>query len=184
MEIFLDGDFWTIVAVVVSAVGVHRAAKADRRKERQEAEQRWEAGERRLAVSIGNVKQELGRRIDRLESRVDENQREVTDSINNAKDELGRRIDRLEDRMDEKHREAASGLAEQKAVIGALSTKIDERSFPRRLEGAESPVAAGRGAEQRAGVRERPAGYSEDTPESEADAPEAGGRRTQDGPSE
>lgn len=66
-----------------------------------------EAGERRLAEQIGAQKQELGRRINRMEDRFDENHRVVT-----------------------------AGLAELKAEVGALSTKVDERSHPRRLDGA------------------------------------------------
>ena len=109
MEILPNGDFWTILAIAVSALGVHRAAKAERRKEQQEAEQRREAGEKRLAEQIGSMKQEISRRIERLEDRVDENHREVTAS-----------------------------LGDMKAVVGSLS-KVDERSYPRRLGSAGQP---------------------------------------------
>ena len=59
MELLSSGNFWTIVTVAVSALGVHFAARADRRKERQEAERRREAGEKRLAEQISNLRREL-----------------------------------------------------------------------------------------------------------------------------
>ena len=53
------------------------------------------------------------------------------------KQEIGRRIDRLEDRFDENHREVTAGITELKASVSALSAKLDERSHPRGFEGAE-----------------------------------------------
>lgn len=154
MEIFSNGDFWTIVAIAVSALGVHRAAKADRRREQQEAEQRREAGEKRLAEQIGSMKQEISRRIERLEDRVDENHREVTAS-----------------------------LGDMKTVVGSLSTKVDERSYPRRLGGAGQP-GTGADVVPGAAVREPRARYSAEDPNGEAEEPKSGRRHPREGNSE
>ena len=161
MELFTDGDFWTIVAIVVSALGVYRAEKADRRRECQEAEKRREAGEKWLAEQISTQRQEL------------------TEALDSQKQEVGHRIERLEDRFDKNHREVTAGLAELKAAVSALSMKVDERSHPRSLEGAGLSSA---GADVAAGVvREPPVHYSTDKPKGEAEeTPESGGSRPEE----
>ena len=171
MEIFTDGDFWTIVAVVVSALGVYRAEKADRRRERQEMEKRMEAGEKRLAEQIGSLRQEtkdaLAIQRQELTDAISAQKQETSAAMASQKQEIGRRIDRLEDRFDKNHREVTAGLAELKASVSALSAKLDERSRPRGLEGVGLSSA---GADVTAGVvREMPAPYSADKPEGEAD---------------
>lgn len=115
MAILSSGDFWTIVAVAVATLGVHFAAKADRRRERRDADQRREAGEKRLAERISAQRRELAEAISAQ----------------------SRRINRLEDRL----LEVAAALGELKAEVGALSTKVDERSFPRHFEGGGLPGA-------------------------------------------
>lgn len=183
MELLSSGSFWTIVAVGVSALGVHFAARADRRKERREAEQRREAGEKRLAEQIGSLRREVMEALASHKQEMKEalavhkqemkeafgvHKQEVTGALAVHRQEIGRRIDRLEDRFDENHREVTAALAELRAEVSALSTKVDERSFPRRFErgglpGAEAAAAPG------VGVRETPARYSADEPRGEAD---------------
>jgi len=89
MEIFFNSDLWTIVAIAVSALVLHRAAGADRRRGQEEANQRHEAREKRLMEQIGNVKYEINRRFNRLEHRVAENHREVTASLGDMKGVVG-----------------------------------------------------------------------------------------------
>ncbi len=178
MDFLSNGDFWTIVAVLVSALGVHRAMKADRRREWQEfraeigkrfeeAEKRREAGEKRLAEQIDRVRQELGQRIDR-------GKRE----LGGVEQKLGHRIDRMEDRMNENHREVSAGLAETKAAVSDLRARLDERSSPRRLTGADLPGSV-ESVRSGAVVREPSGDYSEDEPRDAVEPEEAPkGRRS------
>jgi len=80
MDLFTNGDFWTIVAVVVSALGVYRAEKADRRRERQEMEKRIEAGEQRLAEQIGARGQELTKTRRELTEQISARGQELTET--------------------------------------------------------------------------------------------------------
>lgn len=89
MDIFSNGDLWTILATAMSALVVHRTARADRRRGQKEANQRHEAGEKRLAEQISSAKQEVSRRIDRLEHRINKNHREVTVSLGDMKAVIG-----------------------------------------------------------------------------------------------
>ncbi len=105
----LPGNFWTIATVVLSAFALHFAAKADRRKDFEQAERRRAEGEKRLAEQIAQVDQRAERRQGEGEKR------------------LGARIDSLERRVDENHRELSAALAETKAAVKVLGAKLDER---------------------------------------------------------
>lgn len=200
MDFLSNGDFWTIVAVLVSALGVHRAMKADRRREWQEfraeigkrfeeAEKRREAGEKRLAEQIDRVRQELGQRIDRgkrelggveqkLGHRIDGVEEKLGHRIDGVEERLGHRIDRIEDRMNENHREVSAGLAETKAAVSDLRARLDERSSPRRLTGADLPGSV-ESVRSGAVVREPSGDYSEDEPRDAVEPEEAPkGRRS------
>lgn len=156
MQILSSPDFWTIVAIVVSVLGVARAAKADRHKIHRETEQRREAGEQRLEGQINSLRQE------------------IRGDFAAHKQEVGARIDRLEDRVDQNHREVTAGLAELKAEVSALGARLDERSHPRRLVGAGR---SGRGADVASGaVREASDLYSAD----EAKSGETGASESSD----
>ncbi len=164
MEFVSSSEFWTIVAIVVSAVGVQRAMKADARREQhnsrtlmdkrfEEVEKREEAREKRLAEQISGVKQEIS---------------SVKQEISSVKQELGHRMDRMEDRMNENHRDVSIQLAETKAAVSALSATLDERSSPRRLEGSGLPSATGSVASG-VSVREPSESYSGDEPKVEGE---------------
>ena len=164
MELVSSSEFWTIVAIVVSAIGVQRTMKADARREQhnsrtlmdkrfEEVEKREEAREKRLAEQISGVKQEIS---------------SVKQEISSVKQELGHRIDRMEDRMNENHRDVSIRLAETKAAVSALSAKLDERSSPRRLEGSGLPSATGSVASG-VSVREPSESYSGDEPKVEGE---------------
>ena len=192
MELVSSSDFWTIVAIVVSALGMQRAMKADARKELhifrtemderfKEAERREKARERRLAEQISGMKQELAEQISdmkhELGHRIGGVKQEFGHRTSSIKQELGHRIDRMEDRMNENHRDVSTGLAETKAAVSALSAKLDERSSPRRLEGGGRPSATGSVASG-VSVRKPSGSYSGDEPrgEGEPEAPEDGRR--------
>ena len=164
MELVSSSEFWTIVAIVVSAIGVQRTMKADARREQhnsrtlmdkrfEEVEKREEAREKRLAEQISGVKQEIS---------------SVKQEISSVKQELGHRMDRMEDRMNENHRDVSIQLAETKAAVSALSATLDERSSPRRLEGSGLPSATGSVASG-VSVREPSESYSGDEPKVEGE---------------
>ena len=148
MELVSSSEFWTIVAIVVSALGVQRAVRADARRE------------------LHNLRTEMGKRFEETEKRLG-------DRISGVKQELGHRMDRMEDRMNENHRDVSIQLAETKAAVSALSAKLDERSSPRRLEGGGLPSATGSVASG-VSVREPSASYSGHEPrgEGEPEVPE------------
>ena len=169
MELLFNDTFWMIASVLVTGLGVHYAGNANRRKDREEAEQRREAGEKRLADQISGLKQDL------------------TEQISSQKRELDRRIDRLEDRVHENqkeatenHKEATAAISALTSAITALSTKLDERSFPRRLEGPVPPGARDAPAPL-IGVREKPARrYSTDEPKEKEEEAEPKGEGSPD----
>ncbi len=150
MELVSSSEFWTIVAIVVSALGLQHAVKTDARRERR------------------NLRTEIGKRFEEVEKRL-------TEQIGGVKQELGHRIERMGDLMNGNHRKVSVGLAETKAAVSALSAKLDERSSPRRLEGVGLPSATGSVASE-VSVREPSGGYSGDEPE----GPEDGGRDIED----
>ncbi len=155
MQILSSPDFWMIVAIVVSALGVALTAKADRHKIHRETERRREAGEQRLEGQIISLRQDFSA-----------HKKEIADAFAVHKQEVGARIDRLEDRVDHNHREVTAGLAELKAEVSALGARLDERSRPRRLVGAG---LSGRGADAASGiVRETPGLHSPDEAKSRA----------------
>ena len=194
MELVSSSEFWTIVAIVVSAIGVQRAMKADARREQhnsrtlmdkrfEEVKKRGEAREKRLAEQISGVKRELGDRIeglrqelgDRIDGvreefghRTSGTKQELGEQISSIKQELGHRMDRMEDRMNENHRDVSIQLAETKAAVSALSATLDERSSPRRLEGSGLPSATGSVASG-VSVREPSESYSGDEPKVEGE---------------
>lgn len=148
MQILSSPDFWMIVAIVVSALGVALAARADRHRIHRETARQREAGEQRLEGQITSLRQE------------------IKGDFAAHKQEVGSRIDRLEDRVDHNHREVTAGLAELKAEVSALGARLDERSHPRRLVGAG---LSSRGADAASGiVRETPGLHSADEAESGA----------------
>lgn len=159
MQILSSLDFWMIVAIVVSALGVALTARADRHKIHRETERRREAGEQRLEGQIISLRQEM-------KGDFTAHKKEIADAFAAHKQEVGSRIDRLEDRIDENHREVTARLAELKAEVSALGARLDERSHPRRLVGAGLP---GRGADAASGiVRETPGLHSPDESKSGA----------------
>jgi len=183
MDLLSNGDFWTIVAVLVSALGVHRAMKADRRREWQEfraeigkrfeeAEKRREAGEKRLAEQIDRVRQELGQRIDRGKRELGGVEQKLGHRIDGVEEKLGHRIDRMEDRMNENHREVSAGLAETKAAVSDLRARLDERFSPRRLTGADLPGSV-ESVRSGAVVREPSGDYSGNEPRDAVEPEEA-----------
>ena len=171
MELVSSSEFWTIVAIVVSAIGVQRTMKADARREQhnsrtlmdkrfEEVEKREEAREKRLAEQISGVKQKISSVKQKISS--------VKQEISSVKQELGHRMDRMEDRMNENHRDVSIQLAETKAAVSALSATLDERSSPRRLEGSGLPSATGSVASG-VSVREPSESYSGDEPKVEGE---------------
>lgn len=184
MQILSSPDFWTIVAIVVSALGVARAAKADRQKIHRETERRREAGEQRLEGQINSLRQEmkgnfLAHRQDVADALAAHKQ-DMADALAAHRQEVGARIDRLEDRVDQNHREVTAGLAELKAEVSALGARLDERSYPRQLAGTG---LSSTGADVASGaVREAADPYSADEPSrGAAGAPEGRGPRPGDG---
>ena len=163
MELLSSSEFWTIVAVVVSALGLQRAMKADRRREMQElraemekrfeeAEERRKAGEKWLAEQIRrlkqdierqiagvrkeirDVKQELGHRIDRLEDRMAENQREMSDRMAGSQREMS-------DRMADSQREMSDRMADSQREMsdGFAETKAAISALNAKLDERSSP---------------------------------------------
>ena len=118
MELVSSSEFWTIVAIVVSALGVQRAVKTDVRRE------------------LHNLRTEMGKRFEEAEKRGEAREKRLAQQVSGVKQELGHRIDRMEDRMNENHREVSVGLAETNATVSALSAKLDERSSPAPAGGA------------------------------------------------
>ena len=171
MEPISSDLLWTIVTVVLAALGIHVAAKADRRKQLDQRDERLDRRinglEQKLDRRIGGLKDELGSRIDGLEQKLDRRigglKDELGSRIDGLEQKLGRRIDRLEDRVDENHREVSAALADTKAAVSALSARLDERSSPRRLL-ARSPGASA-GVASDVSVREQPGDYSGDEPQ-------------------
>ena len=153
----LPGNFWTIAAVVLSAFALHFAAKADRRKDFEQAERRRAEGEKRLAEQIAQVDQRAERRQGEGDKRLGESEKR-----------LGARIDSLERRVDENHRELSAALAETKAAVKVLSAKLDERSRPRGIEGGGLVSVVGSGVSG-ASVREESAEYAAPSPKGESD---------------
>ena len=150
MELVSSSEFWTIVAIVVSALGVQRAVRADARREQH------------------NLRTEMGKRFEEAEKRGEAREKRLAEQISGVKQELGHRIDRMEDRMNENHREVSVGLAETNATVSALSAKLDERSSPRRLEGGGLASATGSVASG-VSVREPSASYSGHEPKGEGE---------------
>ncbi len=110
MELVSSSEFWTIVAIVVSALGVQRAVKADARRE------------------LHNLRTEMGKRFEEAEKRGQAREKRLAEQISGVKQELGHRIDRMEDRMNENHREVSVGLAERaRAVRELLGTRTEGR---------------------------------------------------------
>ncbi len=131
MELFTNGDFWTIVAIVVSALGVHRAAKADRRRERQEMEKRREAGEKRLAEQISAQGQELSETRRALTEALAAQRRELTEAISTQGRELTEAISaqgrEMMDAIGAPKQEPSAAMASQKQEIRCRIDRLEVR---------------------------------------------------------
>ena len=123
MELFTNGDFWTIVAVVVSALGVYRAEKADRRRERQEMEKRIEAGEKRLAEQISARGQELT-----------ETKRELTEAIATQRQELMEAISAQGQELTKTKRELAEAISARGEELTETRRELTEALSTQRQE--------------------------------------------------
>lgn len=190
----LPGNFWTIATVVLSAFALHFAAKADRRKDSEQAERRRAEGEKRLSDQIAQVDERAERRQGEGDKRLGESEKRLAAQIAQVDEQaekrrgesekrLGARIDSLERRVDENHRELSAALAETKAAVKVLSAKLDERSRPRGIEGGGLVGVVGSGVSG-ASVREESAEYAAPSPKGESDQEAGEGEegRMDDGP--
>ena len=113
----LPGNFWTIAAVVLSAFALHFAAKADRRKDSEQAERRRAEGEKRLAEQIAQVDERAERRQGEGDKRLGESEKR-----------LAAQIAQVDERAERRHEEGEKRLAGQIA-------QVDEQAEKRRGEG-------------------------------------------------
>lgn len=138
MQLPTSNDFWPIVSVVISALGLYLALWTSIRKEIRNLRADMDREFERMRADIRALRADL----QALDERTSADSRKLHADLQALRADLQtlrehvhrleRRIDRMEEHAREDRKELSAGLASLKAEVSALSARLDERSYPRR----------------------------------------------------